>query len=120
MASIMIVDDAAFMRGMLRDILERGGHQIVCEATNGEEAVRSFSTYKPDLVTMDITMPYMDGVDAVKEIVVKDPAAKIVMCSAMGHQPMIIRAVQAGAKDFILKPFRPERVLAAIDKVICS
>lgn len=120
MAAIMIVDDTAFMRGMLRDILERGGHQVVCEATNGEEAVRSFSTYKPDLVTMDITMPYMDGVDALKAIVIRHPSAKVVMCSAVGHQPIIIEAVQAGAKDFILKPFRPERVLAAIDKVICS
>jgi len=120
MAAIMIVDDTAFIRGMLREILERAGHQVVFEATNGEEAVRGYHTYKPDLVTMDITMPFMDGVDALRAIVYRHPAAKVVMCSAMGLQPRIIEAVQAGAKDFILKPFRADRILEAIDKVICS
>ncbi|CAN7616595.1 response regulator [Paenibacillus sp. LjRoot153] len=118
MAKILIVDDAAFMRMMLKDILTKGGHEVVGEAENGLVAIQKYQELKPDIVTMDITMPEMEGVEAVKEIKKKDANAKIVMCSAMGQQGMVVQAIQAGAKDFIVKPFQGDRVLDAIRRAI--
>jgi len=115
---ILIVDDAAFMRMMLKNILSQNGYEIAGEASNGLEAVNLYKELKPDLVTMDITMPEMDGITAVKEIKKIDPEAKIIMCSAMGQQAMVIESIQAGAKDFIVKPFQPDRVLEAVRKVL--
>jgi two-component system chemotaxis response regulator CheY len=115
---IMVVDDTAFMRTILKDVLVLGGHEIIAEARNGEEAVQLFKQLKPDLVTMDITMPEMDGITALTEIMKFDPWAKVIMCSAMGQQALVVDAIQAGAKDFIVKPFLKERVLLAVDKVL--
>lgn len=115
---ILIVDDAAFMRMMLKDILTKNGYTVVGEAENGAVAVEKYKELRPDLVTMDITMPEKDGITAVKEIRAIDPNAKIIMCSAMGQQAMVIDAIQAGAKDFIVKPFQPERVLEAVSKIL--
>lgn len=115
---ILIVDDAAFMRMMIKDILTKHGFLIVGEAENGVLAVEKYKELKPDLVTMDITMPEMDGIAAVKEIRRNDPYARIIMCSAMGQQPMVIDAIQAGARDFIVKPFQPDRVLEAVTKAL--
>jgi two-component system chemotaxis response regulator CheY len=114
----MVVDDAAFLRAMLKDILVNGGHEVVFEATNGLEAVERYKALRPDLVTMDITMPIMEGVEAVRAIRKLDPEANIVMCSAMGQRNLIIDAIQSGAKDFIMKPFQSNRVLEAIEKAI--
>ncbi len=116
MASVLIVDDAAFMRMMIKDILLKNGLDVAGEAENGAVAVDKFKELKPDLVTMDITMPEKDGIAALKEILAMDKGARVVMCSAMGQQAMVIEAIQAGAKDFIVKPFKPERVLDAIHK----
>lgn len=118
MAKVLIVDDAAFMRMMIKDILEKNSFEIVGEANNGIVAVDLYKKEKPDVVTMDITMPDMDGIEAVKQIKAYDPNAKIVMCSAMGQQSMVMEAIRAGAKDFIVKPFQADRVLEAIRKVI--
>ncbi|TBL79509.1 response regulator [Paenibacillus thalictri] len=118
MARIMVVDDAAFMRTMLKNILTEQGHEIVAEATNGEEAVNVYKQHKPDLVTMDITMPDKDGIEAATQIISFDPQAKIIMCSAMGQQLMVLNALKAGAKDFIVKPFQNDRVIASINKVL--
>ena len=105
-------------RSMIKDILRKGGYQVVGEAEDGVRAIEKYRELKPDLVTMDITMPDMDGITAVKEIRGTDPNAVIIMCSAMGQQAMVIDAIQAGAKDFIVKPFQPDRVLEAIRKVL--
>lgn len=118
MPSILIVDDAAFMRMMIKDILTKNGMEVAGEAENGQIAVGKFKELKPDLVTMDITMPEMDGITALKEILSVDANAKVVMCSAMGQQAMVIEAIQAGAKDFIVKPFKPDRVLDAVTKTL--
>ena len=115
---VLIVDDAAFMRMMIKDLLTKNGYDVVGEAENGQVAVEKYRDLKPDLVTMDITMPEMDGIAAVKEIKSQDPAARVIMCSAMGQQAMVIDAIQAGAKDFIVKPFQPERVLEAVSKAL--
>ncbi|HHW40351.1 MAG TPA: response regulator [Syntrophomonadaceae bacterium] len=115
---ILIVDDAAFMRMMLKDILTKNGYIVAGEAENGAVAVEKFKELRPDLVTMDITMPEKDGITAVKEICAIDSNAKIIMCSAMGQQAMVIDSIQAGAKDFIVKPFQPDRVLEAVAKVL--
>ena len=115
---VLVVDDAAFMRMMLKDILTKNGFEIVGEAENGAVGVAAFQKIKPDIVTMDITMPEMNGIDAVKAIKTLDPSAKIVMVSAMGQQSMVIEAIQAGASDFIVKPFQPERVIDALTKVL--
>jgi two-component system chemotaxis response regulator CheY len=115
---ILIVDDAAFMRMMVRDILTKNGYEVCGEANDGLQAIEKFKEVKPDLVTMDITMPEMDGIAALKEIKKLDPNAKVIMCSAMGQQGMVIDAIQAGAKDFIVKPFQPDRVLEAIKKTL--
>ena len=117
MAKVMICDDAAFMRMMIKDILTKNG-EIAAEAENGQKAVEKYPEAKPDLVLMDITMPEMDGIEALKKIKALDPEAKIIMCSAMGQQAMVIEAIQAGAKDFIVKPFQAERVLEAVKKVV--
>jgi len=115
---VLIVDDAAFMRMMLRDILAKNGFEVVGEADNGKVAVQMYNELKPDVVTMDITMPEMDGIAAVKEIKTADPNAKIVMVSAMGQQAMVIEAIRSGAADFIVKPFQPDRVLEALGKAL--
>jgi two-component system chemotaxis response regulator CheY len=115
---ILVVDDAAFMRMMIRDILTKNGYEVCGEANDGAQAIEKFKEVKPDLVTMDITMPEMDGITALKEIKKLDPNAKVVMCSAMGQQAMVIDAIQAGAKDFIVKPFQPDRVIEAIKKTL--
>lgn len=115
---VLIVDDAAFMRMMVKDILSKNGYEIVGEAENGAVAIEKYQELKPDLVTMDITMPEMDGIAAVKGIKKIDADAKIIMCSAMGQQAMVIEAIQAGARDFIVKPFQPERVLEAVRKAV--
>ncbi len=115
---ILIVDDAAFMRMMIKNILMKNGYEIVGEAENGKMAVNLYSETKPDLVTMDITMPEMDGIEAVKAIRSKDSSASIIMCSAMGQQSMVMDAIQAGAKDFIVKPFQQDRLLQAIERVL--
>ena len=116
--NILICDDAAFMRMMIKDILTKNGYNVVGEAENGVKAIEAYSDCNPDLVLMDITMPEMNGIDAVKAIKALDPSVKIVMVSAMGQQPMVIEAIQAGANDFIVKPFQAERVLEAVKKVI--
>lgn len=118
MAKVLIVDDAAFMRMMIKDILEKNGFDILGEASNGAKAVELYKKERPDVVTMDITMPEMDGIQAVKAIKAFDPSAKIIMCSAMGQQTMVMDAIKAGARDFIVKPFQADRVLEAIKKVI--
>lgn len=115
---VLIVDDAAFMRMMIKDILTKNGFDVVGEAADGAQAVEKFKELTPDLVTMDITMPEMDGITALKEIKKIDPNSIVIMCSAMGQQAMVIDAIQAGAKDFIVKPFQAERVLEAINKAI--
>jgi two-component system, chemotaxis family, chemotaxis protein CheY len=118
MARVLIVDDAAFMRMMIKDILEKNGFQVIGEANNGLKAVELYKKERPDVVTMDITMPDMDGIEAVKAIKAFDPEAKVIMCSAMGQQTMVMDAIRAGARDFIVKPFQPDRVLEAIKKVV--
>jgi two-component system chemotaxis response regulator CheY len=118
MASILIVDDAAFMRMMIKDILSKNGYTVVGEAENGIKAVEKYKELNPDLVIMDITMPEMDGIQAVKQIKSLNAAAKIIMCSAMGQQAMVIESIQAGARDFIVKPFQAERVIEAVKKVV--
>ncbi len=120
MAKVLIVDDAAFMRMMLKDILTKNGLEVVGEAVNGGDAVEKFQELQPDVVTMDITMPEMDGITAVKQIKASHPQAKIIMCSAMGQQPMVLEAIQAGAKDFVVKPFQADRVMESINKVLGS
>lgn len=115
---VLIVDDAAFMRMMIKDILTKNGYEVAGEAENGLVAVNMYKELKPDLVTMDITMPEMDGITAVKMIKKIDPNAKIIMCSAMGQQMMVMEAIQAGARDFIVKPFQQERVIQAVKKAI--
>ena len=114
---VLIVDDAVFMRMKLRDILEKNGYEVVAEAQNGLEAIEKYKAAAPDLVTMDITMPEMDGVEALKNIKSFDTDAKVVMCSAMGQQAMVMDAIRAGALDFIVKPFDTDRVISALDKV---
>ena len=114
---VLIVDDAVFMRMKLRDILEKNGYEVVEEAQNGLEAIEKYKAVNPDLVTMDITMPEMDGVEALKNIKAFDGNAKVVMCSAMGQQAMVMDAIRAGALDFIVKPFDTDRVISALDKV---
>ena len=118
MKRVMVCDDAAFMRMMIKDILVKNGYEIAAEAENGLKAVEQYPEAKPDLVLMDITMPEMDGIEAVRRIKTLDPNANIIMCSAMGQQAMVIEAIQAGAKDFIVKPFQANRVLEAVRKVI--
>lgn len=114
---ILITDDALFMRVTLKNILTQNGYEVVGEAANGVESVELYKSLKPDVVTMDITMPEMDGLQALKEIRAHDPSANVVMCTAMGQKSMVVDAIQAGAKDFIVKPFQPDRVLEAMAKL---
>lgn len=117
-AKVLIVDDAVFMRRMLSDILKEGGYEIVAEASNGKEGIKKYNESKPDIVTMDIIMPEMGGIEAVKEIIKSDMNAKILMVSAMGQQQLVVEAIQAGAKDFIVKPFEPSRVISAVERLL--
>jgi len=115
---ILIVDDATFMRMMIKNIVTKNGYEVVAEAENGSEAVKLYSEHRPDLVTMDITMPEMDGIESVKAIKQIDPNARIIMGSAMGQKSMVMEAKQAGAMDFIGKPFKQDRILQAIERVM--
>jgi two-component system chemotaxis response regulator CheY len=116
--TVLVCDDAIFMRTMITDILSQAGYDIVGEAESGAQAVQRYRELRPDLVTMDIVMPDMGGIEAVREIVKHDPDAKILMCSAMGQQALVVEAIQAGAKDFVVKPFQPSRVLEAVQRVL--
>jgi two-component system chemotaxis response regulator CheY len=118
MARVLIADDASFMRQMIREIIEPEGHEIVGEATNGIEAMEHYSELLPDVVTMDIVMPKRSGIDAVKGIVTEHPTACVVMCSALGQEALVMEALQAGARDFIVKPFKPESVISTLKKVL--
>jgi two-component system chemotaxis response regulator CheY len=113
-----VVDDAAFMRMMIKDILGKNDFEVIGEAADGAQAVEKFQELSPDLVTLDITMPEMDGIEALKKIREIDPNARVIMCSAMGQQAMVIDAIQAGAKDFIVKPFQADRVVEAVRKAL--
>ncbi len=117
-ARVLIADDASFMRHMIREIIEPEGYEVVGEATDGVEAVERFTELHPDIVTMDIVMPKRSGIDAVKGIIEKDAGARIVMCSALGQEALVMEALQAGAKDFIVKPFKPDHVLDTLQKVL--
>ena len=116
--NILVCDDAAFMRMMIKDILSKNGYNVAGEAENGLKAVEKYKEVSPDLVLMDITMPEMDGIQALREIKKVDAGAKVIMCSAMGQQAMVIESIQSGAKDFIVKPFQADRVLEAVKKAI--
>ena len=116
--NILICDDAAFMRMMIKDILTKNGYTVAGEAENGAKAVEKYAELKPDLVLMDITMPEMDGIQALKKIKEADSSASVIMCAAMGQQAMVIESIQSGAKDFIVKPFQADRVLEAVRKVV--
>jgi len=116
--TVLVCDDAIFMRTMISDILQQSGFEVVGEAETGVEAVAQYKKLRPDLVTMDIVMPEMGGIDAVREITKFDPSARVLMCSAMGQQALVVEAIQAGAKDFVVKPFQPSRVLEAVQRVL--
>jgi two-component system, chemotaxis family, chemotaxis protein CheY len=118
MARVLVVDDAAFMRKMVSDALSGGGHEIVGEAANGSEAVQRFQELRPDVMTLDITMPEKDGLTALREIIAVDPGAKVVMCSALGQESKVLESIKLGAKDFVVKPFQADRVLSAIEKAL--
>jgi two-component system chemotaxis response regulator CheY len=118
MARVLVVDDAAFMRKMVSDALSGGGHEIIGEAANGAEAVQRFQELRPDVMTLDITMPEKDGLAALKEIIAVDPGAKVIMCSALGQESKVLESIKLGAKDFVVKPFQAERVLSAIEKAL--
>mgnify|MGYP006287180059 CR=1 FL=1 len=118
MNSVLIVDDAAFMRLNLKNIIGGLGFEVVGEAENGKKSIEKYKDLEPDLVTMDITMPEMDGIEALKNIIEYDSKANIIVCSAMGQQNMVIKAIEAGAKDFIVKPFDEERIEEALNKVM--
>lgn len=118
MAKVLIVDDAAFMRMTIKKMLEAHGHSVAGEAATGVEAVKKFTELKPEVVLLDITMPEMNGVDALKRIKELDPKARVIICSAMGQQAMVAQAIQYGAKDFIVKPFEEDRLIASVDKIM--
>jgi two-component system, chemotaxis family, chemotaxis protein CheY len=118
MARVLVVDDAAFMRKLLTDALVSGGHEVIGEAGNGVEAVTRWQELRPELTTLDITMPEKDGLQALSEIMAIDPSAKVIMCSALGQEGKVLEAVKLGAKDFVVKPFQPPRVLEAVDKAL--
>jgi two-component system, chemotaxis family, chemotaxis protein CheY len=118
MARVLVVDDAAFMRKMVSDALTKGGHEVVGEGANGVEAVARYQELKPELTTLDITMPEKDGLEALKEIVALDPGARVIMCSALGQESKVLEAVKSGAKDFVVKPFQPDRILDAVSKAL--
>jgi len=118
MARVLVVDDAAFMRKMVSDALTQGGHVVVGEAGNGVEAIARFQELKPEVTTLDITMPEKDGISALREIIELDPAARVVMCSALGQESKVLESIKLGAKDFVVKPFQADRVLEAIGKAL--
>lgn len=118
MAKILLVDDAAFMRMMVKDTLTKNGYTDLYEAADGVQAVEKYNEIHPDLVIMDITMPNMDGLEALKAIKGADPGASVVMCSAMGQEAMVIEAIKSGAKDFIVKPFKPDRILKTVTTIL--
>jgi len=115
---VLVVDDAIFMRNMIKDIFSSAGYEVVGEAANGLEAVERYKELKPDLTTMDIVMPFKSGIEATREIVKTDDKATIIMCSALGQESLVMEAIEAGASDFIVKPFRAEDVLSVVKKVI--
>ena len=117
-ARVLIADDASFMRQMIREIIEPEGYEVVGEATNGMEAVALYLELQPDLVTMDIVMPKRSGIEAVRGILAEDPRAQVVMCSALGQETLVMEALQAGAKNFIVKPFKPDAVLSTLDRLL--
>lgn len=117
MARVLVVDDAAFMRKVLRDTLSAGGHEVVGEGATGDEAVELYLELRPDVVTLDITMPGKDGMAALREIVGADPAARVIMCSALGQEAKVLESLKAGARDFVVKPFQPDRVLDAVGRL---
>ena len=116
--NVLVVDDLAFIKIVLRDIIEKSGFRVIGEASNGEQAIAAYLDTRPDVVLMDITMPGMDGLTALKKIIEIDPAACIIICSALGQQRLIMQAIQLGAKDFIVKPFQPQRVISALKKAL--
>jgi len=116
--TVLVCDDAVFMRTLISDILTESGFEVIGEAETGVQAIERYKQLHPDLVTMDIVMPDMGGIDAVREITKFDADAKILMCSAMGQQALVVEAIQAGAKDFVVKPFQPSRVLEAVQRVL--
>ncbi len=116
--TVLVCDDAIFMRTMLGDILQEAGYTVVGEAESGVQAIERYREHRPDLVTMDIVMPDMGGIEAVRRIIAEDPGAKVLMCSAMGQQALVVEAIQAGARDFVVKPFQPARVLEAVQRVL--
>ena len=118
MARVLVVDDAAFMRKMVTDALSKGGHEVVGEAGNGNEAIAQFQALKPDLMTLDITMPEKDGLAALADIMAADPSAKVVMCSALGQESKVLEAIKLGAKDFVVKPFQADRIIEAVGKAL--
>lgn len=118
MAKILLVDDAAFMRMMVKNVLTENGYTDLQEASDGAEAVAKYNEIRPDLVIMDITMPNKDGLEALKEIRASDPNASVVMCSAMGQEAMVIEAIKSGAKDFIVKPFKPDRIIKTVTSIV--
>ena len=118
MARVLVVDDAAFMRKMVGDGLAKGGHEVVGEAGNGVEAVARYQELRPEVTTLDITMPEKDGLAALKDIIALDPAARVVMCSALGQESKVLESIKLGAKDFVVKPFQPDRVLDAVAKAL--
>jgi YesN/AraC family two-component response regulator len=118
MANILIVDDSQIVRRNLKTILVKAGHEIIAEAENGMQAFNEYEKHKPDLITMDITMPLMDGVQAVKRIMAAHPEAKIIMVSAIDQKNMVLSAIQTGAKHYILKPFEPDKVIAVVNAVL--
>jgi two-component system, chemotaxis family, chemotaxis protein CheY len=118
MARVLVVDDAAFMRKVVSDALAAGGHDVIGQAGDGEEAVQQFNALRPELTTLDITMPQKDGLEALAEIMSIDPAAKVLMCSALGQESKVIESIKLGAKDFVVKPFQPDRLLEAVGKAL--
>jgi two-component system, chemotaxis family, chemotaxis protein CheY len=118
MARVLVVDDAVFMRRMVSDALSKGGHEVVGEAANGTEAVQQYQELRPEVTTLDITMPEKDGVTTLREIMFFDPTARVVMCSALGQESKVLEAIRAGARDFVVKPFEAERLQAAVEKAL--
>lgn len=119
-ARIMVVDDTAFMRLTLRKLLEKAGHQVVAEAENGAEALERYAQVHPDLVTLDLVMPVMDGIATLKELSRRDPGCRVIVCSSMGQKALVVEALNAGAYDFIVKPFQPQRVLEAVARAVAA
>ena len=118
MARVLVVDDAAFMRKMVSDALAKGGHEVIGQAGNGVEAIAQFRELRPDLMTLDITMPEKDGLETLKDVMELDPGAKVIMCSALGQESKVLESIKLGAKDFVVKPFQPDRVIDAVSKAL--